>query len=129
MQPQAELTRIETARIESLVETGRQRLEGLIDAALSDARNSGSSSGDGDVGGGGDGGGGVAGAELMRLWEEGKDQLAELAGKGGEVRTRVHVELWTSLTRLLFWGTQFVATRRINSINSVNSMLQRMVYM
>ncbi|CAM9136355.1 unnamed protein product [Scytosiphon promiscuus] len=81
----AELTRIETARIESLVEAGRQRLEGLIDAALSDGKDiskSGISSGGG---GGADGGVGVAGTELMRLWEEGKDQLAELAGKGGQV--------------------------------------------
>lgn len=68
--------------MESLVESGRQRLEGLIDAALSDGSGSGTSGG----GGGAEGGVGLAGAELMRLWEEGKEQLSELAGKGGEVR-------------------------------------------
>lgn len=74
----AELTRIETAKVEALLESGRQRLEGLIDAAI----GAGSTSGN-PVGGEGTGG---AGAELMRLWEEGKEQLVELAGKGGEVR-------------------------------------------
>ncbi|CAN0100653.1 unnamed protein product, partial [Ectocarpus sp. 12 AP-2014] len=77
----AELTRAETARMESLVESGRQRLEGLIDAALSDGTGSGTS---GDHGGDAEGGVRRAGAELMRLWEEGKEQLSELAGKGGE---------------------------------------------
>lgn len=67
--------------MESLVESGRQRLEGLIDAALSDGTGSSTTVG----GGGAEGGVGRAGAELMRLWEEGKEQLSELAGKGGEV--------------------------------------------
>lgn len=64
--------------MEALLESGRQRLEGLIDAAISDgiARGGGGGSGEGEGG---------AGAELTRLWEEGKEQLAELAGKGGEV--------------------------------------------
>lgn len=64
--------------MEALLESGRQRLEGLIDAAISD----GSSRGDG----GSCAGVGGAGAELTRLWQEGKEQLTELAGKGGEVR-------------------------------------------
>lgn len=69
--------------MESLVESGRQRLEGLIDAALSNGSGSGTN---GNHGGDAEGGVGRAGAELMRLWEEGKEQLSELAGKGGEVR-------------------------------------------
>lgn len=72
------MTRIETAKVEALLESGRQRLEGLIDAAIGAGDRSGNPVG-------GEGGEG-AGAELLRLWEEGKEQLAELAGKGGEVR-------------------------------------------
>lgn len=72
---QAELASQETARMETLLETGRQRLEGLIEAAIT-----------GDGGSGGGSGSLDGGADLTRLWQEGKEQLAELAGKGGEVR-------------------------------------------
>lgn len=78
---QADLSRIETAKVEALLESGRQRLDCLIDATMGAGNASGNPvRGEGAAGAG-------AGAELLRLWEEGKEQLAELAGKGGEVRS------------------------------------------
>lgn len=75
---QADLTRLEAAEVESLLANGRQRLDELIAGALNE------DSADGVNRGGGVGT--AAGGELMRLWEEGKEKLAELAGRGGEVR-------------------------------------------
>lgn len=86
--------------MEALLESGRQRLEGLIDKAISDGRAR---------GGGGDGAEGGAGAELTRLWEEGKEQLAELAGKGGEVRAN-RVDCKKSRYVRLHWYLVWYAT-------------------
>lgn len=74
------MARAEATKVEALIETGRQRLDELIEGALN------GNPGDRGAGGGAGEGIGEAGSELMRLWQEGKEQLAELAEKGGEVR-------------------------------------------
>lgn len=72
------MTRLEATEVESLVANGRQRLDELIAGALNEDPADGVNR-EGGVGA-------EAGGELMRLWKEGKEKLAGLAGKGGEVR-------------------------------------------
>lgn len=76
----AEMTRNETQKIESLITSGRQKLDKLIAGAL----NGDPADGVGDIGEGI----GEATTELRRLWEDGKEQLTALAGTGGEVCVR-----------------------------------------
>lgn len=84
-----------------MLETGRQRLDELIADARSGKNGSVATSTTGENGdqegrvpeggapgdGGSEGGDGVRGdIDVVRLWEEAKDQLVNLAGKGSQVR-------------------------------------------